>query len=125
PQLPDALISGLVAAPSWNDWIDTSVPDVKAAVLRCDRGVLVLPMWLGKGAQFVPGQAAANRLRLTVPQVPAGAQAWVVSPGDVLALPAERVAGGTRVTLSEFDQTAAIVFMTDTSPAGLVVRWLT
>ena len=35
-------------------------PEVKAAVFRSpERGVLVLPMWLGKGAQFVPGQCAA------------------------------------------------------------------
>jgi len=122
-QMLEPLLFGVVAGPSLNDWIDTSVPEVKAAVLRCERGVLVLPMWLGKGAQFCPGQSAANRLTLTVPQVPAGAQAWVVSPGEVTSLPIERIAGGTRVTLSEFDQTAAIVFTTDTSPTGIIVRW--
>jgi hypothetical protein len=122
-QMLEPLLFGAVAAPSLNDWIETSVPDVKAAVLRCERGVLVMPMWLGKGAQFVPGQAAANRLTLTVPQVPAGAQAWVVSPGEVQSLPIERVAGGTRISLTEFDTTAAIVFTADTSPTGIIVRW--
>jgi hypothetical protein len=122
-QMLEPLLFGVATAPSLNDWIDTSVPDVKAAVLRSERGVLVLPMWLGKGAQFVPGQSAAPRLTLTVPQVPAGALAWVVSPGEVMSLPIERVAGGTRVTLPEFDTTAAIVFTTDTSPTGIIVRW--
>ena len=33
-------------------WVDTSLPDVKAAILRSDKGILVLPMWMGKG---IPG----------------------------------------------------------------------
>ena len=122
-QMLEPLLFGVVATPGLNDWVKTSIPDVSAAVLRCDRGVLVLPMWLGQGAQFVPGQEAAHRVTLTVPQVPAGTQAWEVSPGEVRSLPTERVAGGTQVTLTEFDQTAAIVFTSDTTPTGLLVRW--
>ena len=56
-------------------WIDTSVPDVKAAVMRTEHGILVLPMWMGAGSQFVPGQAAAARLEIRVPQVPNGGSA--------------------------------------------------
>src|SRR5262249_50943132 len=48
-------------------WIDTSNPNVKAAVLQGDRGTLVIPIWLGSGAQFVPGQAATHYLSMTVP----------------------------------------------------------
>ncbi|MFO0808043.1 MAG: hypothetical protein U0746_05430 [Gemmataceae bacterium] len=104
-------------------WIDTSIPDVKAAILRCERGMLVLPLWLGAGAQFVPGQAAARQLTIRVPQVPVGTQAWHVSPADVTSLPTRRIVGGTEVTLREFDQSAAIVFTSDNSPNGLLVRW--
>jgi hypothetical protein len=102
-------------------WIDTSIQDVKAAVLRTEKGVLVLPIWLGKGAQFVPGQEAAVSLSMTVPQVPPGTQAWEVSPGEVRSLRAERVLGGTKVTVPEFSLTAAVVFTADHS--GLVVRF--
>jgi hypothetical protein len=102
-------------------WIDTSIPDVKAALLRCEKGLLVLPIWMGRGSQFVPGQAAAARLSLVVPQAPAGTQAWEVSPGEVRSLQQERVVGGTRIVLPEFGLTAAIVFTADNS--GLVVRF--
>ena len=84
------------------DWIDTSLPEVKAAVLRTEHGVLVLPIWLGKGAQFVPGQEATRGLSIVVPQVPQGMQAWEVTPGEVRSLPAVRVLGGTRVGVPEF-----------------------
>jgi hypothetical protein len=104
-------------------WIDTSIPEVKAAVMRTERGILVLPMWLGKGAQCVPGQSAAVNLNLVVPQVPVGTQAWEVSPGNVRSLKAERVVGGTRLTLPEFGLTAAIVFTADNGPNGVVVRF--
>src|SRR5206468_8084235 len=46
------------------EWIDTSLAEVKAAVMRTDKGVLVLPVWLGPGSQFVVGQGAAYSLSL-------------------------------------------------------------
>ncbi len=113
----------LVTAVDTPTWIDTSVPQVKAAVFRSERGVLVLPIWLGEGTQYVPEQGAITKLVVTVPQVPVGTQAWDVTPGEVRSLMVERVVGGTQVTLPEFDHTAAIVFTADTSPTGLVVRW--
>jgi hypothetical protein len=102
-------------------WLDTSVPDVKAAMYRCERAILVTPMWVGRGAQYVPPQAAAANLVLVVPGVPDGAQAWEVSPGRVRSLRSERIPGGKRVVLPEFGVTSAIVFTSDNGPTGLVV----
>jgi len=104
-------------------WIDTSNAEVKAAVFRSERGLLLLPMWLGRGAQFVPGQSATSKLNVTVPQVPVGTQAWEVTPADVHCLQMERVIGGTRITLPDFGLTSAIVFTGDNSPAGVVVNF--
>ncbi|MGE3805053.1 MAG: hypothetical protein AB7K24_10315 [Gemmataceae bacterium] len=104
-------------------WIKTSVPDVKAAVMRTKHGVLALPMWLGAGGQFVPGQASVSQLKMVVPEVPIGAQAWLVTPADVRSLRSERVPGGYRVTVPEFGVAAAIVFTTDNSRTGLLVRF--
>jgi hypothetical protein len=101
-------------------WITTSNPEIQAAVLRSSRGVLVLPVYVGAGAQYVPGQGAAGKLSMTVPQVPQSMQAWEVSPGDVRSLAPERAPGGTKVTLPEFGLTAAIVFTSDTQ---LIVRF--
>lgn len=94
-------------------WISSKQPEIKAAVLRYDGGVLVLPIWLGKGAQYVPGQLATNNLELVIPGAPADAQVWEVSPGDVRAIPSERVAGGLKVVLPEFGLTTALVLTND------------
>jgi hypothetical protein len=113
----------LLTADGPAQWIDTNFPDVKAAVLRTSRGLLVLPMWLGAGAQFVPGQLASSTLSLVVPQVPQGTQVWDVSPGHVRAITpprVERVVGGTRVSLPEFGMTTALVITADTN---LVIRF--
>src|SRR5262249_38800930 len=112
----------LVAAAEEPTWIDTSDGHVKAAVLRTERGILVLPIWMGKGAQFVPGQAAVSKLSITVPQVPASMQAWEISPGQVHALKVERTTGGTKITLPEFGLTAAVVFTGDQAN-GIVARF--
>lgn len=101
-------------------WIDTSVPDVKAAVIRAANGILVLPIWMGRGSQFVPGQAAAAQLNIVVPQVPQSAQAWEVTPGEVRSLRSKRVAGGTEVNIPEFGLTTALVF---TSDNNMVIRF--
>jgi hypothetical protein len=106
--------------PNESTWISTSIPEVKAAVLRTAGGVLVLPMWLGKGAQFVPGQSASAKLTIDVPQVPPSTQIWEISPGEIRCLQGERVPGGTRVKLPEFGVTAAILF---TSDFGLIARF--
>ncbi|MCS6976916.1 MAG: hypothetical protein NZM31_07920 [Gemmatales bacterium] len=97
-------------------WISSKQSEIKAAVLRYDGGVLVLPIWLGKGAQFVPGQLATNNLELVIPGAPADAQVWEISPGDVRAVPAERVAGGLKVVLPEFGLTTALVLTNDVNP---------
>jgi hypothetical protein len=110
----------LVTADGPGQWVDTSHPEVKAAVMRTARGVLVLPAWLGGWAQFVPGQEATSTLSIVVPQVPQGAQAWEVTPGEVRALRVERVLGGTKVIVPEFGLTTAIVFTSDTS---LLIRF--
>jgi hypothetical protein len=108
----------LVTASDEPTWIDTSDANVKAAVLGTGRGTLVLPIWMGKGAQFVPGQAAVSKLSITVPQIPASSQAWEISPGHVHSRKVERTTGGTKITLPEFGLTAAVLFTGDSSIVG-------
>jgi hypothetical protein len=119
-QMLEPLLLSVVEPPAW---IETSKGDVKAAVFRTERGVLVLPMWSGTGAQYVPGQAAFSGMTIIVPQVPGCMQAWEITPGEVRSLQVERVAGGTKVTVPEFGLTTAIVFTSDNGPTGLVVRF--
>jgi hypothetical protein len=117
------LLEPLLVTAEEPKWIDTSRPEVKAAMLRTEKGVLVLPVWMGAGSQFVPGQGAVSELKITVPAVMGSAQAWEVSPGEVRALKTERVVGGESVTLREFSLTAAVVFTSDLGPNGLIARF--
>jgi len=106
-------------------WVDTSHKDVKAAILRSEKGVLVMPIWLGGGAQCVPPQGALANLTIIVPLVPDGAQPWEISPARVQSLQfnCERRLSGTKIIIPEFDLTAAVVFTSDLAPDGMVVKW--
>ncbi len=114
----DMIDSLLVTVEDPPQWIDTSVPEIKAAVIRARQGVIVMPIWQGKFSQFVPGQAAAARLTLTIPQVPVTSQAWEVSPGEVRGLKTDRADRGLRVTLPEFGLTSILVFTSDVQLMG-------
>jgi hypothetical protein len=105
------------------EWIETSVPDVKAAVFRpmpgVGRGVVILPMWMGNSSQFVPAQGAVNNLKITLPMSQA-LQAWQVTPGMVRPVDGlQRVPGGMEILIKEFDLTSAIVC---TSDVNLIVQ---
>lgn len=108
-------------------WEPTSHPYVKAAVIRGKKGILVLPVWLGPGAQCVPPQGATDALTIRVKLVPEGYDPWVLTPASYENLHAsgkvKSVPGGTEITLPKFDLTSVIVFTNDTSPDGLIVRW--
>jgi hypothetical protein len=112
----------LVQATREPEWIDTSRGEAKAAVFRTRDGVLVLPVWVGNGSQFVPDQGATPELTITVPGVPITATAWEVSPGRIQSYPISRVMGGTQVKLHNFSIASAVLFTSDLSPTGLVVR---
>jgi hypothetical protein len=81
----------------------------------------VLPVWVGPGSQFVPGQGTAVELVLTVP-VAVTSTAWEVSPGRIQSLKIKRVQGGCQVSVRNFSLTAAVLFASDLGPRGLVVQ---
>lgn len=82
--------------------------ELQAAFIRSDYGTLVLPVWYETGAQFVPGQLAANNAKVMAP-VAETASAWEVTTTSLRSLVRERVAGGVQITLPKFDQTAAVI----------------
>jgi hypothetical protein len=100
----------------------TEREEVQATLLRNDRGLVLIPVWYGKGAQFVAGQLAANDLNIIVPGIPDAAQAWQVTPAEVRMLSRERVAGGTRLTMPEFDLTAIVLLTSDVTAVEQVRR---
>jgi hypothetical protein len=74
---------------------------------------VLLPIWYGSDAQFVPGQMAAKKATVIVPPVSVTDAAFLVSTTSVHALPHKRVPGGMQIELSKFDQTAVVVITSD------------
>ena len=114
----------LLSASDPAKWLPTSEANVHAAVIRSVNELLVLPVWLGPGTQYTPASAALASLKITVPLVPDAAIPWLVTPAGVTELKGwRRVAGGTEITLPEFDLAAAVVFTSDLKLDGKIVRW--
>ena len=92
--------------------------ELEATVISSSEyGKLVLPIWYGTDAQFVPGQMAARNARIVVAGVDDFSSAWEVSPTKIVPLTGEgrvkRGAGGLEITLKQFDQTSAIIITRD------------
>ncbi len=79
-----------------------------AVALRDRKGSLLLVGDYSAGTEFQPGQLAADTVVIT-PILPAGSQAFEITPGEVRVLEPERVPGGRRFTLDEFDTTSMIL----------------
>src|SRR5262249_24504513 len=82
----DMLSPVLLTARERTQWLDTSNPNVKAALLRGERGAVLLPIWFGRGTQFVADQGAVINLTVRVPLVHDGADPWRVTPAGVECL---------------------------------------
>lgn len=90
--------------------------ELKAALIRSEHGALVLPMWLENHSQFVPGSLSSNTATIVVPGGGETATAWLITTtGRVQNLNRETVAGGIRISVPKFDQTAAILVTSDLS----------
>ena len=66
-------------------------------------------------SQFVPGKLAAEKISITVPGVPETASVWEITTTGIhnLDRDRERVSGGVKITLRNFDQTACILLTSD------------
>ncbi len=114
----------LLAATDPANWVDTSHGNVKAAIIRGTKEMIVLPVWLGGGAQYTPATGFVRNLTVRVPAAGDNSVPWLVTPGEVVELKgAKREAGGTLITIPEFDTAAAVVFTTDLKQTGIVARW--
>jgi len=90
--------------------------ELSAALIRSEFGALLLPMWLEENSQFVPAQLAASAATIVVPGGGETATAWqITTTGRVQNLTRETVAGGIKISLPKFDQTAAILVTSDPS----------
>jgi hypothetical protein len=101
-------------------WVSTYDSRIQAAILRCDGGILVLPIWIGDGTQCVPGACSRKQLSLIIPGVPIDSQVYEVAPGDLRALYHRRVAGGIHVVVPEFSLCTALLCTNDAAAIGKI-----
>lgn len=94
----------------------------EAVMLSTDYGPLLVAVWYGEGAQFCPGQMAAPNVGIVVPGVPATAQGYLLTPTRITPLSHTQVAGGKRITVPKFDQTAVVLFTSDQAVRGMLER---
>ncbi len=108
----------LATLKDWQWYPNRHATEVHLSMMRFDGGVMVLPMWLSPGMQYVPAQASMSQLQLIIPGAPNDALAWEVTPVRVRPLAQTRVAGGTKVVLPEFGLATCIVFTSDFAQVG-------
>jgi hypothetical protein len=119
-----SLIEPWAAGASYLESIVASDAQVSAAVLQSDRSRVVLPMWSGRGGQYVAGQSAGANLSLTVPVTSESFAAYEVTPADLPRPRHKQVAGGTRLLLDEFGLTSTILLTSDAGAVGQLSRRL-
>lgn len=89
-------------------------PDVQGLMLQTERARLLLPVWQGRGAQFVAGQSAANNLSFVLPGAPESTEAYELTPGGLRPpFKRQRVTGGVRITFDEAGMSSMAVLTQD------------
>jgi hypothetical protein len=85
---------------------------------------LLVPMWTGSGAQYVPGQSAGTGVTFVVPGVPESADVFEIAPGGMRPLIRRRVTGGLNITLDEFSLTSLVLLTQDPQVVAACARRL-
>lgn len=114
------LIEPFVAAGQLSALTSTGNRELTAAVLQTENARLLLPIWCGPGAQFVPGQSSGNEISFVVPGVPAAHEPYELTPAGMQGARKQRVTGGTKVTLDDFGLTSMILITGDPRVQGAI-----
>jgi hypothetical protein len=107
------LIERWPATGNFANTADSSDPDAKGAVIETERSRLLLPMFIPPHSQLVIGASSGAVVNYTVPGVPEEDHAYELSLVSFRPLDSKRVAGGTRVLLSEMERDSLVVFTQD------------
>lgn len=87
--------------------------ELEATIIRTDYGMLLLPVWYHRTANYAPSQMAANDATIVVRGAGRAASAWEVTTTGIRSLEGIRITGGIKLTIPRFDQTAAIILTSD------------
>lgn len=83
---------------------------MSSAVLQSDRTRLLVPIWRERDSQFAVGAVVEGPLHYIVSGIPETYDAYLLTPGRLQPLNAERVAGGMRVDLDEANLNTLVYF---------------
>lgn len=108
-----AFIEPFLSGGQFVGMVESSRPEITAALFRTDRARLLIPLWIGPGSQLVPGQSAAQEVAFVVPGVPDAYSAYLLLPGNMAPVQAQRVAGGMRVRMTECGPASLVVLTQD------------
>ncbi|MBN2023404.1 MAG: hypothetical protein JW809_11505 [Pirellulales bacterium] len=108
------LIRPWVATGGLVETVSSNEPELGGTLFRYNRSQLLAPLWIGSGAQYVPGQSAGSVVTFTVPGVSDSARAYELAPGGLRPVrDSRRGLGGTQVTLEEFSLSSLVLFTED------------
>jgi hypothetical protein len=99
-------------------------PQVVGRVIRTERARLLVMMRLAKGSQHVPRPLAAAPASIVVPGVPESHEVYELTPVGLRPINHKRVAGGTQVTIDEFQLTALVLLTPDPVVVNTIERRL-
>lgn len=99
-----------------------TLPDVQVALLQTERARLLMPLWTGTSAQYVPSQQAASNASFVIPGVPEANDVYRLTPGGLPPARHNRVTGGIRVSLDELSLTSLLVMTQDPVVIGALLR---
>jgi hypothetical protein len=84
-------------------------PGISGAILTAKHARLLLPMWTGTGAQYVPDQLSGNLITFAVPAAPEDNIAYELTVGGLRPLDKKRRVGGLHVMQNEFGPTSMVL----------------
>ena len=104
------------------DYALPPLPDLQVALLQTERARLLMPLWTGKGAQYVPSQLAASGASFVVPGLPEANDVYRLTPAGMPPARHARVTGGIRVSLDELSATTMLIVTQDAIVMNALLR---
>ncbi|MGH7138681.1 MAG: hypothetical protein ACREHD_23290, partial [Pirellulales bacterium] len=98
-------------------------PGITGATIQAAHTRLLLPLWAGTGAQYVPDQLAGNLMTFVVAGAPEDHSVYELTVGGLRSLDSKRLVGGVHVKQHEFGVTSMIM-LTDQFAVGAMTSRL-
>ncbi|HET6878874.1 MAG TPA: hypothetical protein VFI31_01890, partial [Pirellulales bacterium] len=102
---------------------DGQNPGITGATIQLSHTRVLLPLWAGTGAQYVPDQLAGNMITFVAAGAPDDHSVYELTVGGLRSLDSKRLVGGVHVKQHEFGVTSMIL-LTDQLAVGAMTNEL-